>query len=122
MCKLLIIETHQTTTQDAGYIERLEAAHNELKAAHSSELRKAKGDARYINELFHRARTAEAQVGELSRQNIALAAQAEQAELLERQLAAADQKIRELEAALRLAQMPADSQSNVIDLLKRTAA
>lgn len=61
------------------------------------------------------------QVLELGRQNIALAAEAERAELAEKQLAGADACIRELEAALVLANLPAGSRDNVIQMVREAA-
>jgi uncharacterized protein YdcH (DUF465 family) len=58
---------------------------------------------------------------ELGRQNIALAAEAERAELAEQQLAGADARIKELEAALVLANLPADSRDNVIQMVREAA-
>lgn len=58
---------------------------------------------------------------ELGRQNIALAAQVEAAEFVEQQLAAADTRIRELEAALVLANLPAGSRDNVIQMVQEAA-
>lgn len=117
------------TLVNPGYVERLRALNEQLKARCSvleQSCISAQGFAEkalYDREaLFGEVQALKRQTEELGRQNIALAAQAEQSELLERQLAAADRENAELEAALRLAQMPADSQSNVIDLLERTAA
>jgi chromosome segregation ATPase len=62
-----------------------------------------------------------AQVLELGRQNIALAAEAERADLAEQQLARADVRIKELEAALVLANLSADSRDNVIQMVREAA-
>lgn len=61
------------------------------------------------------------QLDGLRRKNEGLAAQAEQAELLEQQLEGADLHIDELEIALLAAQLPAKSRENVIALLRRAA-
>lgn len=58
---------------------------------------------------------------ELGRQNIALAAEAERAEMAEQQLAGADARIKELEAALLLASLPAGSRDNVIQMVREAA-
>lgn len=58
---------------------------------------------------------------DLGRQNIALAAQVEAAEFVEQQLAAADTRIRELEAVLVLANLPAGSRDNVIQMVQEAA-
>lgn len=63
----------------------------------------------------------QSQILELGRQNIALAAEAEGRELTEQQLAAADARIRELEAALVLANLPAGSRDNVIQMVREAA-
>lgn len=89
----------------AGY-DRLRIAHEQLRAAHATELRKAEGDARYINELYQRLQ-------ELGRKNTALAAEIEGQELMERQLVGADRRIAELEVALRLAKLPEESREMV---------
>lgn len=58
---------------------------------------------------------------ELGRQNIALAAEAERADIAERQLAAADARIRELEVALAASRLPAESRENVIQMVREAA-
>ena len=58
------------------------------------------------------------QVFSLSRQNIALAAEAEGKELVEQQLEAADKRIKELEAALVLKGLPDGSLDNVLQLAR----
>lgn len=63
----------------------------------------------------------QSQILELGRQNIALAAEAEGRELTEQQLAAADARIRELEAALVLTNLPAGSRDNVIQMVREAA-
>lgn len=63
----------------------------------------------------------QSQILELGRQNIALVAEAEGRELTEQQLAAADARIRELEAALVLANLPAGSRDNVIQMVREAA-
>lgn len=58
---------------------------------------------------------------ELGRQNIALAAEAERTEIAERQLAAADARIRELEVAMAAIRLPAESRENVIQMVREVA-
>lgn len=94
----------------AGY-HRLRIAHEQLRAAHATALHKAEGDARYINELYQRLQ-------ELGRRNTALAAEVESQELVEKQLVAADLRIKELEALLTLKGLPADSLDTVLQMAK----
>ncbi len=65
--------------------------------------------------------TLQSQILELGRQNIALAAEAEGRELIEQQLTTADARIRELEAALVLTNLPAGSRDNVIQMVREAA-
>lgn len=58
---------------------------------------------------------------DLGRKNIALAAEAERAEQLEQQLAESALRIRELEAALVVARLPAASRDNVVQLVLEAA-
>lgn len=67
-------------------------------------------------------RSLHATIDEQGRRIIALQAQIEQVEQLEQQLDAADTEIRELKAALVVAKLPAESQSNVIQMLGGVAA
>lgn len=76
---------------------------------------------RYYGSIERRNEEMEEQVQDLARKNINLAAEVERVELLEQQLAAADARTKELEAALVLANLPAISRDNVIQMT-RTAA
>lgn len=58
---------------------------------------------------------------ELGRQNIALAAEAESARFDAEQLDAANARIRELEAALTVSKLPANSRAAVIQLVQEAA-
>lgn len=121
---------------DAGYIERLRTALAREKATSGALQAACANRGRTIEEMWRRIEAQDleivqlkAQVDELGRKNLALAAQAEQAEFLEReievrdrQLEAADKRIDELEAALAVAQLPADSRDNVIGMVRRAAA
>lgn len=98
----------------SGYIERLRT---EL-AKRQSTIAALSGER---NRLVKTVQNLTDQNDELSRRNLALAAEAERAELAERQLEAADRRIEELEAALRIAQLPAESQSAVISMLRPAA-
>lgn len=60
-------------------------------------------------------------IDELGRKNIALAAEAERAEIAEQQLAVADERIRELEAALVVYRLPPGSRDNVIQMVREAA-
>ncbi|WP_137010112.1 hypothetical protein [Aquitalea aquatilis] len=62
------------------------------------------------------------QLLELGSQNIALAAQAESAGMLEQALDKANRRIDELEAALQVARLPVASRENVIQLVREQAA
>jgi predicted RNase H-like nuclease (RuvC/YqgF family) len=79
------------------------------------ELEEEKLDAEYQRDQL------QAKVQELGCQNIALAADAERAEFAEQQLAKADERIKELEAALLVAKLPAGSRDNVIQLVREAA-
>jgi chromosome segregation ATPase len=86
------------------------------------ELEEAKLEAEYDQgKLLRQVEQLQAQVKELGRQNIALAAQAEQAQFLEQQLEAADAEKLELRAALAVAKLPAGSRDNVIQLVREAA-
>lgn len=80
---------------------------------------------RYYGSIERQNESLKEQVLELGRQNIALAAEAETAQLqtqqIESQLAAADARVRELEAALVLASLPAGSRDNVIQMVREAA-
>lgn len=126
---IIAFKTEQASKgSDAGYIERLKRLNAELKAQlsetqqqlqqfhESSELGwlNAESAQREITHL-------RGQLDDLRRKNIALAAQAEQAGLLEQQLESADKENDELRAALTMAQLPADSRDNVIGMVRRAA-
>lgn len=111
-----------------GYIERLrtvlvreKTTSGALQAAFANRGREIEMQWRRIEAQDLEIVQLKAQVDELSRKNIALAAQAEQAELTERQLEAADKENDELCAALAVAQLPADSRGNVIGMVRRAA-
>lgn len=76
---------------------------------------------RYYADIERQNEQLQEQVLTLGAQNTALAAWAENAELLEQQLAAADERIKELEAALVVARLPAGSRDNVIQMVREAA-
>lgn len=130
MTPIIVIEVEKPAAagSDAGYVERLQRASAELKA----QLLETQRQLQHFQESsglgWLSAESAQqeithlrGQLMELGRKNVALAAQAEQSDLLERQLEAADLRIDELEAALAVAQLPADSRDNVISMVRRAA-
>ena len=58
---------------------------------------------------------------QLGTENIMLAAKAEQAEFLEQQLEASDNRIRELEATITVLRLPTSSQEAVIQMVREGA-
>ena len=74
-----------------------------------------------INEKERQNAQLKDQVLELGRQNIALAAESERTEIAERQLAAADARIRELEVAMAAIRLPAESREVVIQMVREAA-
>ncbi|PXX42248.1 hypothetical protein [Aquitalea magnusonii] len=112
----------------AGY-DRLKAENGRLKGRESSlENRIASADdtTRHYWTLIQghvaEINQLKQQVLELGRQNIALAAQAESAAMLEQALDKANRRIDELEAALQVERLPAASRANVIALIQERAA
>lgn len=111
----------------AGY-DRLRVTHEQLKARANAMESRIRDDGRALEwnlqqrtGLELEVRQLKEQVLELGRQNIALAAEAERAEMAEQQLAGADARIKELEAALLLASLPAGSRDNVIQMVREAA-
>lgn len=137
-------ENKQLREQAAGY-DRLRAVNGQLKGRvadlesrlasanevsarnwtmylnSTAEVDRFKRMDQYYGSIERQNETLQGRGLELARQNIALAAEAERAELAEQQLAAADARIRELEAALVLANLPADSRNTVIQMAKVAA-
>ena len=120
-------ENKKLREHTAGY-DRLRTAHDQLKARANAMESRIRDDGRALEwnlqqrtGLELEVRQLKEQVLELGRQNIALAAEAERAELAEQQLAGADARIRELEAALVLANLPAGSRDNVIQMVREAA-
>ncbi|TDR82168.1 hypothetical protein [Paludibacterium purpuratum] len=148
MIPIIVIETEVEASNDASFIERLRAAlvrekgmHAAMRAAYDGRgdvlreyWQRIQGMDKEIVQLKHQVTILrdgnemqaellrfQDQVDELGRRNTDLAARAEQADQLEAQLEAADRRIDELEAALAIAQLPAESRDNVINLVRRAA-
>ncbi|MGR2663647.1 hypothetical protein ACUXVY_18845 [Chromobacterium haemolyticum] len=112
----------------AGRLERLTTAHRALKARATTleewknDLQKAvEWNANLRQALELEVRQQQRQLADQGVEIEGLRAEAERVELLERQLAAQDQLILEMRAALHLAKLPTESRSNVIDLVQAAA-
>lgn len=129
MTPIIVIEIEKDPREtNAGYIERLRAAlarekttSHALQTAFANRGREIEMQWRRIQGQDLEIVQLKAQLDELGSKNLVLAAQAEQVELLEQQLEAADKEIDELRAALAVAQLPADSRDNVIGMVRRAA-
>ncbi|MFK7088655.1 hypothetical protein AAFM71_07540 [Chromobacterium violaceum] len=117
-------ENKQLREHVAGY-DRLRAAHGQLKGRASDlEIRIARADEtarRYWTMIQNgdvEVRQLRAQVEELGRKNIALAAEAENADHWARVADQAHRRIDELEAAFQVARLSAESRDNVIRMVR----
>lgn len=131
----------------AGY-DRLRTAHDQLKARANDMESRIRDDGRALEWNLQQRTGLELEVRQLKEQvrvlsqpddyaalarthdelqeecghlRVSAAAMEERANLTERQLAGADARIKELEAALVLANLPADSRDNVIQMVREAA-
>lgn len=122
---IIAIVTAAPDNKDAGYIERLreELARKclELEAKAKDREDVAAFNIKLRQALELEVRQQQRQLAEQGVEIEGLRAEAERVELLERQLAAQDQLILEMRAALHLAKLPTESRSNVIDLVQAAA-
>jgi len=123
----LLEQNKQLQERAAGY-DRLRAAHDQLKArAGQLEIKLIKSEeAVQWNYQLRQGLELEmsalkGQQADFGHQIVALAAERERSELLEQWLAASDARVRELEAALAIAKLPAGSRDNVIQLVREAA-
>ncbi|MCG9064687.1 hypothetical protein LH425_06470 [Laribacter hongkongensis] len=112
MNKLIIIAVEDPVSR--GYVERLQRMNSEMRAQ-VIDLEERHADA---SEEVHQLKE---NLMELGRQNIVLAAEAESARFDAEQLDAANARIRELEAALAVSKLPANSRATVIQLVQEAA-
>lgn len=126
MNKLIIIAIEDPVSR--GYVERLQRMNSEMRGrvsyleklnCRTSET--AEHNLTLYENSLHEVRQLKENLMELGRQNIALAAEAESARFDAEQLDAANARIRELEAALTVSKLPANSRAAVIQLVQEAA-
>ena len=127
MNKLIIIIAVEDPVS-RSYVERLQRMNSEMRAqvidleeryADASEA--AQRNWTLYESSLYEVRQLKENLMELGRQNIALAAEAESARFDAEQLDAANARIRELEAALTVSKLPANSRAAVIQLVQEAA-
>ena len=127
MNKLIIIIAVEDPVS-RGYVERLQRMNSEMRAqvidleeryADASEA--AQRNWTLYESSLYEVRQLKENLMELGCQNIALAAEAESARFDAEQLDAANARIRELEAALTVSKLPANSRAAVIQLVQEAA-
>ncbi|MBP8812351.1 MAG: hypothetical protein KBE25_00485 [Laribacter sp.] len=127
MNKLIIIIAVEDPVS-RSYVERLQRMNSEMRAqvidleeryADASEA--AQRNWTLYESSLYEVRQLKENLMELGCQNIALAAEAESARFDAEQLDAANARIRELEAALTVSKLPANSRAAVIQLVQEAA-
>ena len=111
-----------------GYVERLQRMNSEMRTQvidleerHADASEAAQRNRTLYERSLYEVRQLKENLMELGRQNIALAAEAESARFDAEQLDAANARIRELEAALTVSKLPANSRAAVIQLVQEAA-